>query len=57
MLATLTDAFETAQQWLFETAVQPLAFGLGAGNLLEDGFAATGWLLAGVLRFWRAGRL
>ena len=50
MLATLTDAFETAQQWLFETAVQPLAFGLGAGNLLEDGFAATGWLLAGVLQ-------
>lgn len=50
MLATLTDAFETAQQWLFETAVQPLAFGLGAGNLLEDGFVATGWLLAGLLQ-------
>ena len=48
MWDTLTDAFAAAQQWLFEIAVQPLAFGLGAGNLLEDGYAATGWLLAGL---------
>ena len=50
MWERLTDAFARAQQWLFETAVQPLAFGLGAGNLLEDGFAATGWLLAGLIQ-------
>ena len=50
MLSALTDAFEAARQWLFEAAVQPLAFALGAGNLLEDGFTATGWLLVGVLQ-------
>ena len=46
----LVDAFARAQQWLFEAAVQPLAFGLGGGHLLEDGFAATGWLLAGLIQ-------
>ena len=30
------DHFAAWQQWLFETVVQPLAFALGAGNLLED---------------------
>jgi sterol desaturase/sphingolipid hydroxylase (fatty acid hydroxylase superfamily) len=47
---TLVDLFGTAQQWLFETLVQPLLFALGMGNLLEDGFVATGWLLVGVLQ-------
>ena len=42
---TLIDLFGRAQQLLFEQVVQPLLFGLGAGNLLEDGFQATGWLL------------
>ena len=42
--------FSGAQQWLFESAVQPLLFGLGMGNLLEDGFVATGWLLVGLLQ-------
>ena len=50
MLDTLTDTFAAAQQWLFEAAVQPMAFAMGAGNLLEDGFAATGWLLVGLLQ-------
>ena len=40
----LDNLFSTAQQWLFEGVVQPLMFALGLGNLLEDGFAATGWL-------------
>jgi len=44
------DAFDLAQQWLFEQAVQPLMFALGLGNLLEDGFVATGWLLLGLLQ-------
>jgi len=47
---TLTDAFGAAQQWLFEQAVQPLLFHAGMGNLLEDGFRATGWLLVGLLQ-------
>ena len=50
MLDTLTDTFAAAQQWLFEAAVQPIAFAVGAGNLLEDGFTATGWLLVGLMR-------
>ena len=49
-LSSLTDAFGQAQQLLFESVVQPLLFGLGAGNLLEDGFNATGWLMVGLLQ-------
>lgn len=47
---TLTDLFAQAQQALFEAVVQPLLFSLGFGNLLEDGFDATGWLLVGLLQ-------
>ena len=46
----IEDTFSSAQQWLFETAIQPLMFATGHGHLLEDGFAATGWLLAGLLQ-------
>ena len=44
------ELFAVAQQWLFEAVVQPLMFAGGLGNLLEDGFAATGWLLVGLLQ-------
>ena len=47
---TLTDTFGLAQQWLFETVLQPLMFHLGLGNLLADGYRATGWLLVGLLQ-------
>ena len=50
MLQALSDAFASAQQWVFETLIAPVAFAIGSGNLLEDGFAATGWLLAGVVQ-------
>lgn len=46
----IEEAFAAAQQWLFEAAVQPLMFSAGIGNLLEDGFAATGWLIVGLLQ-------
>ncbi len=46
----LGSRLRRAQQWLFEQLVQPLLFGLGLGNLLEDGFEATGWLLVGLLQ-------
>jgi len=46
---TLIDVFGRVQQALFESLMQPLLFGLGMGNLLEDGFVATGWLLVGLL--------
>ena len=47
---SLVDAFSSAQQWLFESLVQPLMFSLGFGNLLEDGYTATMWLMLGVLQ-------
>ncbi|ABM32030.1 sterol desaturase family protein [Paracidovorax citrulli] len=46
----LSQVFDMAQQWLFETIVQPAMFSLGMANLLEDGYAATGWLLVGILQ-------
>ena len=44
------DLFAAAQQALFEALVQPLLFHTGLGNLLEDGYRATGWLLVGLLQ-------
>ena len=49
VLNFFTDAFGQVQQALFEAVVQPLAFKLGFGNVVEDAFDATGWLLVGVL--------
>ena len=49
-LDALTDLFATAQQWLFETVVQPLAFSVGLGGRLEEAFVGTGWLLVGVVQ-------
>lgn len=45
-----TDLFARAQQALFEGIIQPIVFGLGFGNLLEDAFDATGWLLVGLIQ-------
>lgn len=42
--------FSTAQQWLFEAAVQPAMFALGLGNLLEDGYEATAWFMVGLIQ-------
>ena len=44
------DNFAAVQQWLFEVVVQPLAFALGAGNLLELAYDGTGWLVVGLLQ-------
>jgi sterol desaturase/sphingolipid hydroxylase (fatty acid hydroxylase superfamily) len=43
-------AFGLAQEWLFETVIQPVMFGAGIGNLLAEGYRATGWLLVGLLQ-------
>jgi sterol desaturase/sphingolipid hydroxylase (fatty acid hydroxylase superfamily) len=50
LITGFTDQFSLAQQGLFEAVVQPTLFQLGMGNLLEDGFVATGWFLVGVLQ-------
>lgn len=46
----LVQLFGDAQQRLFEGVVQPVLFHAGLANLLEDGYAATGWLLVGLLQ-------
>lgn len=46
----LIALFSDAQAWLYEHLLQPLMFGLGLGNFLEDGFDGTGWLLVGLLQ-------
>jgi len=50
LIARLTDAFGQVQQHLFEVVVQPVAFALGWGNLLEDAYEATGWMMVGVIQ-------
>ena len=45
----LIDLFADAQQALFEGLLQPLMFTFGLGNLLADGYQATGWLLVGLI--------
>ena len=46
----LSDLMASVQDALFETVVQPLAFALGWGGILEQAFEATGWFLVGVLQ-------
>ncbi|MDO8449423.1 MAG: sterol desaturase family protein [Rhodoferax sp.] len=46
----LGNAFSDAQQWLFETLIQPVMFALGLADLLVDGYDATGWLLVGLIQ-------
>ena len=50
LTAAFSGAFDAAQQWLFEAVIGPAAFALGAGHLLEDGYAAAGWVVAGLLQ-------
>jgi sterol desaturase/sphingolipid hydroxylase (fatty acid hydroxylase superfamily) len=50
LLLVFIDAFHRVQETVYELAVQPVAFALGMGNLLEDGYAATGWVLVGLLQ-------
>jgi sterol desaturase/sphingolipid hydroxylase (fatty acid hydroxylase superfamily) len=46
----IQDLFERAQQGLFETAIQPILYSFGFAQFLEDGYTATGWLLAGLIQ-------
>jgi sterol desaturase/sphingolipid hydroxylase (fatty acid hydroxylase superfamily) len=46
----ISDTFAALQMGLFETVVQPVAFAVGAGNLLEVAYEGTGWLLVGLLQ-------
>ena len=50
LLGFISNAFASAQQWLYEAAFQPLLFALGLGGLLEDAYTAAGWFLVGCLQ-------
>jgi sterol desaturase/sphingolipid hydroxylase (fatty acid hydroxylase superfamily) len=50
LLNAISTPFGDLQQLVFEAWVQPLVYALGMGNLLEDAFVATGWLLVGLLQ-------
>lgn len=44
------EMFSGLQGLLFEQLLQPVMFAAGLGQLLGDGFDATGWLLVGLLQ-------
>ena len=46
----LGDGFDVAQQWLFESVLQPVMFAVGLGSQLENGYKAAGWVLVGLLQ-------
>ncbi len=46
----LGSCFDSVQQWLFESLLQPLMFSMGLASLLESGYEAAGWLLLGALQ-------
>ncbi len=50
LITGFTDGFGSLQTWLFEAAAQPLVYALGWGNLSEDAYDATGWLLVGLIQ-------
>ncbi len=50
MIDWISNTFDNLQLALYEHVVQPVVFGIGLGNLLEDALAATGWLLLGLLQ-------
>jgi sterol desaturase/sphingolipid hydroxylase (fatty acid hydroxylase superfamily) len=47
---SVSQAFARAQQWLFESLVQPAMYALGLANHLEVAFDGTMWLLVGALQ-------
>jgi sterol desaturase/sphingolipid hydroxylase (fatty acid hydroxylase superfamily) len=49
-LNAISNQFGQTQQAMFEAWVQPLVYAMGMGNLLEDAYVATGWLLVGLLQ-------
>ena len=43
----VTDIYISAQSYIYEWVLQPIAFELGLGGLMEDGYEASGWLVVG----------
>ncbi|ANN76664.1 sterol desaturase family protein [Bordetella flabilis] len=47
---TFNHLIGMAQEWLFESLIQPVLFKLGFASVLEDAYDATLWLIAGILQ-------
>jgi len=47
IFSAITDIYVTAQSSVYEWVLQPVAFHLRSGGLMEDGYEASGWLVAG----------
>lgn len=45
-----SELFGQAQQWLFESVIQPLTLWAGLASLLDKAYEATGWLLVGLVQ-------
>ncbi|WP_342114139.1 sterol desaturase family protein [Pseudoduganella sp. OTU4001] len=48
MIQFLLDLLGQAQGWLFESAIQPLLYLTGMGDITEEAFEGTEWLLIGL---------
>jgi sterol desaturase/sphingolipid hydroxylase (fatty acid hydroxylase superfamily) len=48
MIQLLADWLGQAQGWLFETVIQPLIYYTGMGDITEEAFEGTEWLLIGL---------
>lgn len=48
MIQFLLDLLGQAQGWLFESAIQPLLYITGMGDITEEAFEGTEWLLIGL---------
>ncbi|HEY1151211.1 MAG TPA: sterol desaturase family protein [Pseudoduganella sp.] len=48
MIQLLADWLGQAQGWLFETVIQPFIFYAGLGDITEEAFEGTEWLLIGL---------
>jgi len=47
---TASDIYVFSQSTVYEWLVQPLAFDLGLGGLMEDGYEVSGWLVIGMFQ-------
>jgi sterol desaturase/sphingolipid hydroxylase (fatty acid hydroxylase superfamily) len=50
MIDWLSNSFSAAQQWIFESLLQPVMLGLGLAGVLEEGYTGAGWLLIGLIQ-------
>ena len=48
MIQFFLDLLGQAQGWLFENAIQPLIYFTGMGDITEEAFEGTEWLLIGM---------